>query len=81
MKKAYVRLRKERLEFEIPPHWNMLTLAEFVDHKPRSNVRSIARESIFHPRSSPPLTEMVSEKDTIAVIVEDLTRVSRKKRY
>lgn len=79
MKKAYVRLRKERLEFEIPPHWNMLTLAEFVDHKPRSNVRSLARESIFHPRSSPPLTKLVSEKDTIAVIVEDLTRVSPKK--
>jgi len=79
MKKAYVKRQKERLEFEIPSHWNMLTFAEFVDHEPKTNVRSIARESILHPVSSPPLTELVSDKDTIAIIVEDLSRVSPKK--
>jgi nickel-dependent lactate racemase len=57
----------------------MLTLADFVDHEPKSNIRSIARESILHPISSPLLTEIISDKDTIAIIVEDLTRVSPKK--
>jgi nickel-dependent lactate racemase len=79
MNKAYVKRRKERLKFEIPSHWNMLTLAEFVDHEPKYNVRSITREAILHPVSSPPLTELVSDKDTIAIIVEDLSRVSPKK--
>lgn len=79
MKKAYVKRGKNKLEFEIPSHWNLLTFAEFVDHPPRTNVRSMARESILHPVSSPPLTELVSSEDTIAIIVEDLTRVSPKK--
>lgn len=79
MEKAYVRNRKDRLEFEIPSHWNMLTLAEFVDHEPKSNIRAIAREAILNPIQSPPLKELVSEKDTIAIIIEDLSRVSPKK--
>ncbi len=79
MEKAYVKRGKERLEFEIPSHWNLLTIAEFMDHDPKDNVRAIARESILHPVSSPPLTEQVFARDTIAVIVEDLTRVSPKK--
>jgi nickel-dependent lactate racemase len=79
MKKAYVKYRKERVEFEIPSHWNLLTLAEFDDHESKKNVRSIVRESLIHPISSPPLKELVSDKDTIAIIVEDLSRVSPKK--
>jgi nickel-dependent lactate racemase len=79
MKKAFVNRRKERLEFEIPSHWNLLTLAEFVDHEPKPNIRAIARDSILHPVSSPPLFELVSDEDTIAIILEDLSRVSPKK--
>jgi nickel-dependent lactate racemase len=79
MKKAFINRRKEKLEFEIPSHWNLLTLAEFVDHEPKPNIRAIARDSILHPVSSPPLFELVSDEDTIAIILEDLSRVSPKK--
>ena len=79
MMKAYVKRRKEKLIFQVPSHWNLLTLAEFVDHEPRDNIRGIVRESILHPVSSPPLTELIANSDSIAIMVEDLTRVSPKR--
>jgi nickel-dependent lactate racemase len=79
MQKAYVRRGSERLEFAVPPHWNMLTLAEFADHEPRVDVRAIARRAIHHPVAASPLSGQVSSEDSVAIIIEDLSRVSPKK--
>ncbi len=79
MDQVYVKTKKQRLFFEIPKTWTLLTFAEFSDNPPRKDLKTAALSALKRPISSPPLTDRVSVEDAIAVIVEDLTRPSPKK--
>jgi nickel-dependent lactate racemase len=79
MNQVYVKTKNQRLFFEIPKTWTLLTFAEFSDNPPRKDLKTAALNALKHPISSRPLTDRVSVEDAIAIIVEDLTRASPKK--
>lgn len=79
MKQAYIKYRGQKMDFQIPPDWNLLTFAEFKENTPQGDVEDITREALKRPVSSLPLTDRVSARDSIAIMVEDLTRASPKK--
>ena len=79
MNQVYVKTKNQRLFFEIPKNWTLLTFAEFSDNPPREDLKTVALNALKRPISSLPLTDRVSVKDAIAIMVEDLTRASPKR--
>ena len=79
MDQVYVKTKNQRLFFEIPKTWTLLTFAEFSDVSTREDLETAVLNALKRPISSPPLTDRVSVEDSVAIIVEDLTRASPKK--
>jgi len=79
MDQVYVKTKNQRLFFEIPKTWTLLTFAEFSDVPPGEDLETAVLNALKRPISSPPLTDCVSVEDSVAIIVEDLTRASPKK--
>jgi len=75
----FVRYRNEKHTFEPPPEWKILTFAAFDDHPGERNVERITRRALNHPIGSLPLRERLSPSDTVAILVEDHTRMSPKR--
>ena len=80
MKKAFIFYQHQKIPFEIPPKWKVLTFAQFNDYPLRRNVRELTKNAIKNPIESLSLKDSLSSSDRIAIIVEDLTRASPKKR-
>ena len=79
MKKAFIFYQHQKIPFEIPPKWKVLTFAQFNDYPLRRNVRELTKNAIKNPIESLSLKDSLSSSDRIAIIVEDLTRTSPKK--
>ena len=78
MPKAFIIKRGKKEFFNIPPEWNLLTFA-ILDDKPQNNdVSGLTKKALRNPIESSRLTERLSPSDTVAILVEDLTRASPK---
>ena len=80
MKKPFLRYKGEKRYFEAPPDWNVLTLAAFQDHLEEKDVEQLTRHALSNPIGSAPLEACLSSSDRVAVLIEDQTRASPKKR-
>ena len=80
MEKPFLRYKGEKRYFEVPQEWKVLTLAAFQDHQAEKDVETLTRQALDNPIGSAPLRERVSSSDRIAILIEDQTRASPKKR-
>jgi nickel-dependent lactate racemase len=80
MEKPFLRYKSDKYYFETPPDWNVLTLAAFQDHPAERDVGQLTRQALNNPIGSGPLKECISSSDRIAILIEDQTRASPKKR-
>lgn len=67
------------LTFNIPEHWQVLTNAVFSELPAKGTAKELAAKALKALVDALPLTQQVSADNTIAIIVEDLTRSSPKK--
>ena len=80
MTELFIRTRQRgKLKFELPAGWKLLTLADFEDHRPIENIAELVQKALENPIQSAPLQDRLSPTDSVAVIVEDITRASPKK--
>jgi nickel-dependent lactate racemase len=78
METPFIIKRGKKEFFNIPPQWNLLTFA-ILDHQTQhGDVSGLAKKALRNPVESPRLTERLSPSDTIAILIEDLTRASPK---
>lgn len=78
MIRPYVRYQGQRVYFDLPPSWQLLTLAAFEDRPAPPDVVGLVREALKQPVGHPRLGEAVGPSDKIAVIIEDPSRSSPK---
>lgn len=79
MKSSFIRYGHEKLYFNVPESWNVLTLASFDDHPVSVDVRKLAVNAINKPVDSPSIDISIASSDKIAILIEDNTRNSPKK--
>jgi nickel-dependent lactate racemase len=78
MTDLFLRYQNTRQFFELPPQWQLLTLAAFQDRPEPADPVGLAREALKSPVQHVPLSEAVSPDDRIAIIIEDPSRSSPK---
>jgi nickel-dependent lactate racemase len=79
MEKAFIFYQHQKIPFELPPKWKVLTFAKFKDYPFKENVRKLTKNALKNPIRSRSLKDILSPSDRIAIIVEDLTRPSPKR--
>ncbi|MBN2062962.1 MAG: nickel-dependent lactate racemase [Deltaproteobacteria bacterium] len=79
MDKTYVMYGREKLFFEPPSDWRVLTFATFKDNPDRKDAERITLDALENPVGSATLQERLRPSDTVAIIIEDQTRYSPKK--
>jgi nickel-dependent lactate racemase len=78
MGKAFVIKRGRKVFFDLPAEWNLLTFAGLKDGVQAADAYDLAVEVLNRPVGSPLLRERLSPSDTVAILIEDLTRASPK---
>jgi len=78
MNKPFIIQKGEKIFFELPDGWNLLTFAQLKDGGPAADVYTLTRKALDHPVGCPPLRDRLCPSDTVAVLIEDLTRSSPK---
>ncbi len=78
MLRPFIIQKGRRIHFDLPADWNLLTFAALEDLPQTADVRDLAVRALKHPVGSLPLRERVSPSDTVAILIEDLTRASPK---
>jgi len=78
MYKTFIIKRGKKEFFNIPSEWNLLTFAILDDHPPHNDVSGLTKKALRNPIESSRLAERLSPSDTIAILIEDLTRASPK---
>jgi len=78
MVNAFIIKKGEKVFFDLPAEWNLLTFADPKDTPPASDMGGLAKKALNHPVGSSPLRERLSSSDTVAILIEDLTRASPK---
>jgi nickel-dependent lactate racemase len=78
MVKAFIIKKGQKVFFDLPAGWNVLTFADPKDPPPAADIRGLARKALNHPVGPPALREQLSPSDTVAILIEDLTRASPK---
>ena len=76
METPFIIKRSKKEFFNIPPEWNLLTFAILDDQPQPNDVSGLTKKALQNPIESSRLTERLSPSDTIAILVEDLTRAS-----
>ena len=80
MRQFYLTHRSGKQSFDIPSEWNVLTFADIPDRGKADAVEELTEKALRNPIKSPPLEEVLSNHDRVAIIIEDITRSSPKKR-
>ena len=79
MKDIFIRYGNEKLYFNVPETWNVLTNAVFEDHASTKGVEELTINALNNPVDSPSLEKLLRPSDKIAVLIEDNSRNSPKK--
>ncbi|MBU0990781.1 MAG: DUF2088 domain-containing protein, partial [Proteobacteria bacterium] len=78
MDTPFIIHRGQRQFFNIPSAWNLLTFASLDDQPQPKDVSGLTRKALSAATGSSPLNERLSPSDTVAILIEDLTRASPK---
>jgi lactate racemase len=78
MVNVFIIKKGEKVFFDLPAGWNLLTFADPHDPPPAADIGGLAKRVLNCPVGSPALQERLSPSDTVAILVEDLTRASPK---
>jgi nickel-dependent lactate racemase len=79
MEDVFIRYRNKKIPFEVPRTWKLLTFAAFEDRIEKMDVEALTKRVLKEPVQSAPLVDRLSPSDTVAILIEDLTRSSPKK--
>jgi lactate racemase len=79
MKDLFLQYRNRKTPLRVPPSWKILSFADFGDSTGVKDIRERALAVLQNPIGAPPLSGLVTEKNRVAVLIEDLTRPSPKK--
>lgn len=79
MENMFIRYGHEKLYFNVPESWNVLTLASFEDCLEFNNVEELAGSALNKPINAATLEKVLTPSDKIAILIEDNTRNSPKK--
>jgi nickel-dependent lactate racemase len=79
MKTVFIFYQRQRVRFTIPDNWNLLSFPDFPDNGKTANVNKLTKDALNKPIQSPALNDLLSPTDSIAIIIEDLTRTSPKR--
>lgn len=79
MKDMFIRYGHEKIYFNVPESWNVLTLASFEDRLEFINVEEVAGNALNKPIDTAPLENVLKSSDKVAVLIEDNSRNSPKK--
>jgi lactate racemase len=78
MNSPFIIQKGKKVSFDLPPEWNLLTFADPKESPRVVDIESLARKVLNHPVGCPALREQLSPPDTVAILMEDLTRASPK---
>lgn len=78
MNKNYIRYGREKIFFDVPESWNLLTFAAFEDKSSFKEIDNLITHAIKNPIGAAPLEKQLKPSDKVAVLVEDNTRNSPK---
>ncbi len=78
MNEYFIRYGHEKLFFDVPESWNVLTIAAFEDKFSPRDTLKLTEKAIKSPVSTPPLEIQLKPTDKIAILIEDDTRNSPK---
>ncbi len=79
MKDLYIRYGHEKLYFNIPQTFDILTLAEFNESHVYADTDELAVKAIDNPVDAEPLESQLKPHHKVAILIEDNTRNSPKK--
>ena len=79
MEGPYIRYRHEKMTFAPPREWKIISFMTFDDCSKEKDIQQVMRHALSHPIGSLPLKERLSPSDTVAILIEDHTRMSPKK--
>lgn len=79
MKKAHIFHGHQKVSFEIPSRWRILTSAQFDEYSSKKEVKELTKNALKNPVHAKTLKHALSPSDKVAIIVEDLTRASPKR--
>jgi lactate racemase len=79
MKDLYVCRGHGRIALQLPPGWNLGTFAALPDRPEPPDIARQISQALAAPIASAPLQQRVAPSDHVAVIIEDLTRLSPKR--
>ncbi|MFC1837933.1 nickel-dependent lactate racemase [Thermodesulfobacteriota bacterium] len=79
MKKYFIRYGHEKIFFDVPESWNVLTLASFEDNVPARDITELTRHALKNPVETMPLEKQLNSSSKVALLIEDNTRNSPKK--
>ncbi len=78
MQKAFLLSTDRTVEVSLPSDWKVLTIADFGPSAPRGAPETLAMEALRNPVGAPPLEGRLTAAQTVAIMIEDLTRTSPK---
>ncbi len=79
MKDMFIRYGNEKIYFNVPESWNVLTLAAFEDHPALDGIAQLTGNALNNPIDAATLEKQLKPSDKIAVLIEDNSRNSPKK--
>ena len=75
----FIRYGHEKLYFNVPDSWNVITLASFEDHTVINEIEEIVGNAVNEPVDAETLDDSLTSSDKVAILIEDNTRNSPKK--
>jgi hypothetical protein len=70
MSELFLRYRGQRVRFDLPQPWELLTFAAFEDRPEPTDVIGMVRRALREPVNHPPLPQVVGLSDKVAIIIE-----------
>ena len=79
MNDLFIHYQNRKTPLTVPPDWKILSFADFADSPEVVNILERTRTALQNPIGTAPLSDLVTDKDRVAVLIEDLTRPSPKR--
>ena len=78
MKNLFIIRKGKPVSFELPSGWRLLSFAAFSEQGHVHDPRALASQSLRKPIGSSTLSESLTSRTRVAILVEDITRASPK---
>lgn len=78
MQKAFLLSTDRTVDVALPSDWKVLTIADFGPSAPHGTPETLAGKALQDPVGALPLERQLTAAQTVAILIEDLTRTSPK---